>query len=72
MARKFTATDFKEHERTYEGFMALTKWSILALILVVIALYCFIVAGQPILGWLLLALAVVVPAAKAISSAAKS
>lgn len=72
MARKFTSTDFKEHESTYQGFMALTKWSIIAMIFVVLALYCFIVAEQPILGWLLLALSVVVPVAKAITSASKS
>lgn len=71
MARKFTASDFKAHESTYDGFLALTKWSIIALIFVVLALYCFIVADQAILGGILLVLSVVVPVYQAVTSKAK-
>ena len=39
---------------TYTGFMTMLKYSIIALLLIVLALYCFIVAGQPLLGTLLL------------------
>ena len=42
MARKPTASDFKEHERTYEGFIALTKWSVIALAVTMVVLYCVI------------------------------
>jgi hypothetical protein len=39
MARKFTSKDFEEHERTYSGFVQLVKWSTIATVVVVIALY---------------------------------
>jgi hypothetical protein len=35
---------------------ALVKWSIVALLIIVVALYCFIEGGQPVLGTLLLLL----------------
>lgn len=50
------AMDYAQHNGTYEGFMQLLKWSIMALGLIVVALYCFIEAGQPLLGTLLLLL----------------
>jgi hypothetical protein len=56
MARKSTATDFKAHEDTYNGFMTVTKWSVISMILTVVALYCFIVASLPWLGVVFLAL----------------
>ena len=58
MARKPASNDMAEHERTYAGFLALTKFSIIALVIVMIALYCLIVASQTILGWILLIAAV--------------
>jgi hypothetical protein len=48
------AMDYAQHEATWNGVMALTKWSIVALLLIIIALYCFIEAGQPVIGTLLL------------------
>ena len=39
MARKPSTNDFKEHERTYAGFLALTKWSIIALAITLVVLY---------------------------------
>jgi ABC-type multidrug transport system fused ATPase/permease subunit len=56
MARKPTASDFKNHEDTYAGFLTVTKWSVISMIFTVVALYAFIVAGQPWLGVVLLAL----------------
>ena len=38
------------------GFMQMLKWSIAALGLIVLALYAFIEAGQPLIGTLLLLL----------------
>jgi hypothetical protein len=48
------AMDYAQHEGTYRGFLQLTKYTIAALIVVVLALYCFIEAGQPVIGTLLL------------------
>lgn len=42
MARKFTSKDFQEHERTYDGFITLTKWSVIAMVIVMVALYFII------------------------------
>jgi Bacterial aa3 type cytochrome c oxidase subunit IV len=48
------AMDYPQHEATWNNFMLLTKWTIVALLIIVVALYCFIEAGQPVLGTLLL------------------
>ncbi len=48
------AMDYAQHEGTYRGFLQMSKYTIAALLLVVLALYCFIEAGQPVIGWLLL------------------
>jgi len=48
------AMDWRQHEATYTGFMEFVKWSIVAMALVVVALYCFIEAHNPILGTLAL------------------
>jgi hypothetical protein len=48
------AMDYAQHEATWNGVMAMTKWSIVALLFIVVALYCFIEAHQPVLGTLLL------------------
>ena len=50
------AMDYAQHEATYEGFLTLVKWTIVALLIVLVALYCFIEAQQPVLGTLLLLL----------------
>ncbi len=42
MARKPTADDFKEHERTYDGFIRFGKWSVVALAIMMVALYFLI------------------------------
>ncbi len=61
MAKKPTQTDdlppamdYAQHNATYQGFMGMLKWSIIAMVFIVLALYCFIEAQQPLLGGLLL------------------
>ena len=34
--------DFAAHERTYSGFLALLKWSSIAIILVMVFLFAFV------------------------------
>ena len=46
--------DYNQHEATYAGFITLVKWSIVALVFIVLSLYSFIEAHQPIIGALLL------------------
>lgn len=46
--------DYAQHNGTYAGFMVTLKWAIVAMVLIVLALYAFIEAGQPIIGALLL------------------
>lgn len=48
------AMDYAQHEGTYRAFLQFLKYSIAALALVVLALYCFIEGHQPVLGTLLL------------------
>jgi hypothetical protein len=48
------AMDYAQHNATYEGFLALVKWGIVGCLIIVLALYCFIEAHQPVLGTLLL------------------
>jgi nicotinamide riboside transporter PnuC len=55
------AMDYPQHEATYKGFMGMVKWGIIEMVLVVLALFCFIQAGQPWLGGLFLAASVVAP-----------
>jgi hypothetical protein len=48
------AMDYAQHEATWHGVTEMVKWSIIALAVICVALYCFIEAHQPILGTLLL------------------
>ncbi|MFY8030619.1 MAG: aa3-type cytochrome c oxidase subunit IV [Devosia sp.] len=50
------AMDYAQHNATYEGFIQLIKWGIVAVALIVLALYAFIEGHQPLIGWLLLLL----------------
>ena len=66
MARKATPTnsadeitpamDYAQHNATWNSFVTLLKWTIAALLVICLALYCFIEAGQPVIGTLLLLL----------------
>lgn len=46
--------DYPQHEATYAGFITFVKWSIVAMSFVMLSLYAFIEAHQPIIGALLL------------------
>jgi hypothetical protein len=48
------AMDYVQHQATWNAVTTLVKWSIVALALIAISLYCFIEGGQPVLGTLLL------------------
>lgn len=48
------AMDYAQHEGTYRAFLQFTKYTIAALVFVLLALYSFIEAHQPVLGTLLL------------------
>lgn len=48
------AMDYAQHDATYRSFLQMAKYTIGALLLVVLALYSFIEGGQPIIGTLLL------------------
>ena len=49
-----TAMDYAQHEATWRAFTAMVKWSTIALLVILVALYCFIIVAQPILGLALL------------------
>jgi hypothetical protein len=57
------AMDYPQHEATYRGFIAMLKGSIVGLAFLMLSLYAFIVAGNAIVGVVLLALMIVVPIA---------
>ncbi len=48
------AMDYAMHESTYRGFIAFVKWSVISSALIVVSLYAFIEAHNPIIGTLLL------------------
>lgn len=50
------AMDYAQHNATFGGFTQMVKWGIIAMGLVVLALYAFIEGGQPVIGTLLLLL----------------
>jgi len=50
------AMDYGQHNSTYAAFLAMVKWGIISMIIVAVALYCFIEGQQPVLGALLLLL----------------
>jgi hypothetical protein len=48
--------DYSSHEAFWSGFVRFLKWAIAALVVIVLALFSFIEAGNPILGVVLLLL----------------
>ena len=48
------AMDYAQHEGTWEGFTGMVKWGIYEIAIIVLALFCFIQAGNPLLGAALL------------------
>lgn len=61
MAENTNSDDFKAHQDTYDQFILLGKRAIVALIFVMVALYFFVEAHVPLLGWALLLLALPIP-----------
>jgi hypothetical protein len=51
---KHEAMDYAQHEGTWFTFTNLVKWAIIELAFLVLALFCFIQAGQVALGWTLI------------------
>ncbi|HEY8595494.1 MAG TPA: aa3-type cytochrome c oxidase subunit IV [Devosiaceae bacterium] len=68
MAQNQQTADLQEHVKTYDTFMRLTKWGIFAAVMVVVALYCFVIAGQPFLGVVLLLAVPVVAVVRLVTS----
>ena len=66
------AMDYAQHNATYSGFLTLVKAGISSMALLVLALFCFIEAGQPVLGAVLLVLMVVVPVAQSMMGKRRS
>ena len=48
------AMDYAQHRGTYTGFLRLVRWTIAALLIIIVALYFFIEGHQPVIGTLLL------------------
>jgi hypothetical protein len=46
--------DYAQHEATWNAVTTLVKWSIVALLIIMVALYFFIEGNQPVLGTILL------------------
>ena len=63
-----SAMDYAEHQRTYDAFVSMIKYSILSIAILVIGLYFAVIGGQPIFGVVLIVLSVVVPAVLAMVS----
>ena len=55
-AERHPDMDYGQHTATYEAFLAMVKWGIVGTLIIVLSLYCFIEAHQPVLGTLLLLL----------------
>ena len=56
-----SAMDYAEHEKTYSGFIAGVKYSIISIAIMVIGLYFSIIGDQPLLGIVLILASLVVP-----------
>jgi len=48
--------DYKQHDATWSGFTNMVKWAIIEIVFLVLALFCFIQAGQVLVGWALIAI----------------
>lgn len=58
------AMDYAAHTGTYAGFISFLKWGIFATILILVALYFFIVAGNTTMGIVFLVALPIVAAAR--------
>jgi hypothetical protein len=48
--------DYKQHDATWRGVTNMVKWAIIEIVFLVLALFCFIQAGQVLVGWALIAI----------------
>ncbi|MEO5807608.1 aa3-type cytochrome c oxidase subunit IV [Devosia sp.] len=60
--------DYHQHEKMYDNFARILKYSISSIAILVIGLYCIIEAEQPLLGTIFVLLSVFGPVAMAIYS----
>lgn len=56
-----SAMDYAEHEKTYSGFMAAVKYSIMSMAILVVGLYFAIIGEQPVIGAFLILASIFVP-----------
>jgi hypothetical protein len=56
-----SAMDYTAHEKTYAGFIAGTKYSVIGMAILMVSLYFFIIAEQAVVGTVLLIASVIVP-----------
>ena len=71
MANNESAADFEDHMKTYESVLTLGKWGIFAVAMIVVALYCYVIAHAPVLGTLLLIAIPVVAIIRLVTSYSK-
>ena len=57
------AMDYAQHEGTWMNVTWLVKWAIIQLALIVVGLYSAVIAGNPLLGVLLIIIGLVAPVA---------
>ena len=57
------AMDYAQHEGTWRNVTWLVKWAIIQLALIVVGLYSAVIAGNPLLGVLLIIIGLVAPVA---------
>jgi hypothetical protein len=52
------AIDYMNHERQYRRFLHLTKWFVIHALIMLVALYFFLIGNQPVTGAVFLAISV--------------
>ena len=52
--------DYRDYARTYYSFLHLIRWTLGHLAILIVSIYCFAIADQPLLGTAVLALALVI------------
>lgn len=61
-----SSMDYSQHEATYGGFIALLKFSVISMVILLVGLYFAIIGGQPILGLVLIVASIIVPGVMAV------
>lgn len=55
------AMDYAQHEGTYATVLTIVKWAIIQLAFIVVGLYASIIAGQAVVGVVLILIGLVAP-----------